>query len=43
MPKIMLAATRNTKVKIRILISTITTIYANWKVALTIVKYLCYK
>ena len=43
MPKIILAATRRTKVKIRIVIRAITTIYPNLKMALTIAKYLCYK
>ena len=43
MPKIMFAATRKTKVKIRIVIRAITVIYPNLKMALTIVKYIYYK
>ena len=43
MPKIMFAATRKTKVKIRIVIRAITAIYPNLIMALTIVKYLYYK
>ena len=43
MPKIILAATRRTKVKIRIVIRAITAIYPNLKMALTIVKYIYYK
>ena len=43
MPKIMLAATRKTKVQIRIVIRAITAIYPNLIMALTIVKYLYYK